>query len=389
MVVKLKPNSYKQCWAVCALGLPVVLAVIVMAGCAGNGAKSMVAGSGGGGLKASSASISLENEGSVQLRIGDDPAAPEGQIVTLRLDITSMRAWNSTSSDAIDFLVDPISVELTHSSTVTVPIAQSGANPNTTYDRLDIVYAGVGIAYVDYPSGTLYNQELGALPSQTVDLSSSPITLGSDPVIVDVNVNVPSMIVLPPVGNWSPRGPRSMTARPMATGATLGGNPLVTASQSGTQSQSGQIQYLNGSVTKVVGNALTIKPTGNSSFTFQTSSSTDFEDATLGTALNAIVEVNGSTQADGSLFADEVELVDIANGTEMLGMVSSVAPDVQLSLGGAGWDWLWHEYCAGGQDGQQPDGSGQLYCEHGQNRYDGRDRRFRWGAHLSRPAGGA
>jgi Domain of unknown function (DUF5666) len=116
-----------------------------------------------------------------------------------------------------------------------------------------------------------------------------------------------------------------------------GSSPLVNVSQSQIQTsqqqpQSGQVQHLVGSVTKIAGNAITIKPTGNSSFTLQTDSGTDFEDVTLATALNATVEVNGSTQSDGSLYADEVELVDVTNRVELLGLVTSVAPDFELSM---------------------------------------------------------
>jgi hypothetical protein len=342
-------------------GLLLILAFIFLTGCGGKSGSSLASGAGNGASKANDG-IGLSNEGSVQLRIGDDPTTPDGRIVTLRLDITSMRLWNSSTSDAIDFLVDPVSVELTHSSTITIPIAESGANPNTVYDRLDITYSGSALSYMDMPSTTIYNQELGPLPDQTVDLSATPVTLGSDPVVINVSVNVPSMVTLPPVGattvganpvvrmanglrvvNLPPRLSAGVTARgrvsarPMASGAGLNGSPLVTVSQSGIQTsqqqpQSGQIQHLIGPVTKVVGNAITIQPTGNSSFTFQTGSGTDFEDVTLGTALNATVEINGSTQSDGSLYADEVELVDTANGVELIGMVTSSYPDLTLSL---------------------------------------------------------
>ena len=399
---------------------------------------TMGASTGSGSTKLSQG-IDPTNEGSVQLRIGDDPATPEGRIMTLRLDITSMKLWNSSElaitacaagngdgvydytpthgnapaigqtlditgmtnaanngtfvvtalgvgtftvvnaiaapeSDsvgtaisqtagpgAIDFLVDPVSVELTHSSTVTVPIAQSAANPNTSYDRLDIAYSGSAITYMDMPSLTAVNQELGPLPKQTVDLSAAPVTLGTDPVVINVNVNVASMVTLPPIGISSlgvgrgvqiknglrivnlPRPVKSkavvtgeMTARPMAVGAALNGSPVVTVSQSQIQNgnqqpQNGQIQHVVGTVTRVVGKAITVKSNG-ANLTFQTDANTTFQAITLSTALNAMVEMNGSTQSDGSLYADEVELVDIANGVELEGMATYIYPDTDLYI---------------------------------------------------------
>lgn len=413
----------------------VVIVVVLLTGCDRN-MNTMLAGAGSGSTKLSQG-IDPNNEGSVQLRIGDDPATPEGRIMALRLDITSMKLWNSSAlaitactagngngvynytvtrgsapaigqtlditgmtdpanngtfivtalgvgaftvvnasaalesgsdgtaitktagPEAIDFLVDPVSVELTHSSTITVPIAQSGANPNTSYDRLDIAYSGSAITYMDVPSLTAVDQELGPLPNQTVDLSTSPVTLGTDPVVINVNVNDASMVTLPPIGVTDlgvgrsvqikngvrimhlPRPVRSkavvagkVTAH--ALGATLNGSPLVTVSQSQIQSdkqqpQNGQIQHVVGPVTRVVGNAITVKSNG-ANLTFQTDENTRFQSITLPTALNAMVEMNGSTQSDGSLYADEVELVDIANGVELEGTATYAYPDADLYL---------------------------------------------------------
>lgn len=302
MWFKLKRNTYR--WAVCAFGLSLILAVIVMTGCGGESAGSALAGLGSGGLKAGSAAISLDNPGSLQLRIGDDPSTTDDRIMALRLDTTALRAWNSSSSDSIDFLVDPVSVELVHSSTITVPIAQTGANPNTLYDRVDISCSGAGLTYMDYPSGALDNQELGALSTITVDLTNSPLTRGTDPLIVDVNVNVPSLVILPPVGNVRQPVLRGLAPRPMASGATTGSSPGVTVTRLSIQTgqeqpEGGQVQYLYGIVTRTVGNTLTVKSSSNSTFKFQTDGNTSFKDVTLGTVLNAIVEGNGSTQADG------------------------------------------------------------------------------------------
>jgi len=110
MWFKLQRNTYR--WAVCPFGLPLILAVIVMTGCGGKGPNAALVGLGSGGVKAGSAAISLDNPGSSQLRIGDDPPTPDARIVALRLDITALRSWNSPTGNSIDFPVDPVSVEL-------------------------------------------------------------------------------------------------------------------------------------------------------------------------------------------------------------------------------------------------------------------------------------
>ena len=342
-------------WRVSCVVSFLLSSLLILSGCGGSsgpGQKAL-----GGGNLHGAGGIDPTNSGSVQLRIGDDPTTPDGRIVALRLDIASMTLWNSTTADSISFLSEPISVELAHNSTVTVPISQSGANPNTQYDRLDITYSGSAISYMDVPSMTIYNQELGALPNQTVDLSTTPVALAGDPVVINVQVNVQSVADLPvsaPLVIYSPRVvrpawvnvnlPAVMRAtRGQKSGikaiahALTGNSPSVTVSQSNIQqgeqqSQNGQIQHFVGTITNVVGSSITVKQQGNSSFTFSTDGNTAFSGVTLSTALNAMVEVNGSTQADGSLYADEVELVDVANGIELIGLVSSVYPDTIMSL---------------------------------------------------------
>jgi hypothetical protein len=328
--------------------------LLILAGCGSSGsARNTLA----GGNSHGTGGIDPSNSGSVQLRIGDDPATPDGRIVALRLDIASMTLWNSTTLDSISFLSGPISVELTHNSTITVPISESGANPNTQYDRLNITYSGAAISYMDVPSMTIYEQDLGALPNQTVDLSAAPVILASAPVVINVQVNVPSVATLPPI--VAPLVAYSRAARPAWRHVTLpplrrnsqdpksgvkaiahaltANSPSVTVSQSNIpqgkeQPENGQVQRFIGTVTNVAGSSITVKQQGNSCFTFSTDGNTNFSNVTLSTALNAVVEVNGSTQADGSLYADEVELVDVANGIELTGLVTSAYPDTVLSL---------------------------------------------------------
>jgi uncharacterized protein DUF5666 len=337
-------------WRAVCIG-SVILTLSVLSGCSGYSQSATQ----GLSLGRSATGIDPNNEGSLQLRIGDDPTTPAGRIVALRLDIATMRFRNSTTGDSISFLGDPVSVELTHSSTVTVPIAQSGANPDTTYDLLDIAYTGSAISYMNVPSMLIYNQELGPLPDQTVPLSP-PVSLGTEPLVLNVQIDVSSIAEIPPImtplgapvagsrqAPWRTvvlppvvrTGRKQSTVKAMATSLT-GNSPAVTVSQSliqqnEQQPQSGQIQHLVGVCTKVGVNSITLKVNG-SSFAFQTDANTDFENVTLGTSLNSILEVSGATQADGSLHADEVELVDVANGVELTGLVTSVYPDTELSM---------------------------------------------------------
>ena len=73
----------------------VVIVLVLLTGCDRN-MNTMGANTGSGSTKLSQG-IDPNNEGSVQLRIGDDPATTEGRIMALRLDISSMKLWNSSA----------------------------------------------------------------------------------------------------------------------------------------------------------------------------------------------------------------------------------------------------------------------------------------------------
>jgi uncharacterized protein DUF5666 len=104
----------------------------------------------------------------------------------------------------------------------------------------------------------------------------------------------------------------------------------ITAKAPGAQAEQdddGEIEDVTGTVTAATSNSFTLKvgQTG-SSLTFNFDATTQFSDGvTAATLLNQIVEVEGFTRSDGSLFAKEVEGQEASTGSELEGIIRSIS----------------------------------------------------------------
>jgi hypothetical protein len=321
-------------WAVWCFSLVVISSfLLLLAGCGGASMANIPAGTHAAASEVTD--FPALNSGNlptspVQFQIGDAPNSSDGQIVTFQLGINSITAHNTTNGDWVQ-LFGPGSVELTQSAT-TAMLVSSGGAPQETFDQLVISYSGLTDTTLDV-NGVPQVQVLPPPPDQTVDLTAggnTPIVVGADPSVVTINVNVPATTAqINPNFAWP--GPNARRQhRAASVPAVTTGQPVLLVSQAAVKAENQQIQHVIGQVTKVVGNAVTVTPgRPNSALTFQTStdpSQTKFENITLGTALNALVEVNGSTQSDGSLFADEVEGIDWDGGAELEGLLGGYNP---------------------------------------------------------------
>jgi uncharacterized protein DUF5666 len=114
----------------------------------------------------------------------------------------------------------------------------------------------------------------------------------------------------------------SFTTRPVATEAQQ-------------QDDTGEIEGAVGKVSSISGSNFTLDLAGsNSQLVFATDNTTQFKDGltNLASALNQLVKVEGSTRADGSLFAKELEGIEGPNGSELDGLLTLVTGNPATSL---------------------------------------------------------
>jgi hypothetical protein len=248
----------------------------------------------------------------VEVRIGDNPSSSDKQIVSFQLSFTSIKAVNKASGDWVQ-LFGTGSAELIHSAASSELVA-SGDAPQESFDQLVLQYSGASLAYLN-SAGALVQSNPAPPGSETVDLSGSPIVIGAAPIVLSIKVDVPSTVNLN-----------------LAQGTATLNVPSVTVSQTAVNPtssavESGHMQAIVGQVTNVSGNNMTVTlGQENTALVFQTNPTsgqpTTFENISLGTALNMLVSVSGSTQADGSLYASDVSGSDSSDGLRMQGIVS-------------------------------------------------------------------
>ena len=316
----IKPNSI-QPKLFSVLGFAVIIASLVLVGCGGTGSP-VLSQNNGPAIRAFASSQPNAPLTPLQLQIGDNPNASEKQIVAFQISLGSATARNSATGDWVEVLNNG-STELTHSATTTNLIASGGA-PQMTYDQLDLVYTGAYVSYLD-DAGNVVMQNLTPPQEQIIDLTqapNTPIVVGADPSIVGINIDVAGTVSLNGPGITAAGRKRNGAVRTMGT--AIMGTPVVSVSQYAISASNQQIQHLIGNATSVTGNIINITPNqSNTMVSFNTDPNlTDFENITLSTAQDMLVEINGSTQADGSLFADEVEAIDASTGSELEGVLA-------------------------------------------------------------------
>jgi hypothetical protein len=308
--------------------LAVLLVAWTLVGCGGS---STPAASGGNGSKQGSSGSQTSPTTTVLLQMGDNPSSSDGQTIVFHLVVTSVTLMDSVSDTSTELLRDG-AVELVHNASVTEPLAQVSVSPGT-YDGVLIEYSGSTVTSLQ-ADGTPLTQNLIPPSSQTIDLSQSPITIGTEPTILNINVDVAASL-----GGAQIAGRRPSSKYKALANGTMA-SPAVTVSQvaiptSGQEEpETGEIDRFIGQVVAVNGNAMTIS-VGESpqTLTFMTSSDplvTVFENVSLATALNATVEVAGSTQADGTLFASEVEGLESSTGADVEALLSGYNPSGTL-----------------------------------------------------------
>ncbi len=323
--MKYQPIKYVDSSKIKFLSLLAVLAVAwTLVGCGGS---SMSAVSSGNASKQGSSGSQTSPTSTVLLQMGDNPSSSDGQTIVFHLVVTSVTLTDSVSDTSAELLRDG-AVEVVHNASATEPLAQVSV-PQGTYDGVVIEYSGSTVTSLQ-PDGTPVVQNLIPPSSETIDMSQSPITIGTDPTILNVNVDVPASLGGAQIAGRKPNS----KYKALASGTMA--SPAVTVSQvaipsSGQeQPETGEIDRFIGQVMAVNGNAMTIS-VGESAqtLTFMTSSDplvTVFENVSLATALNTTVEVAGSTQPDGTLFADEVEGLESETGADVEALLSGYNP---------------------------------------------------------------
>lgn len=302
MNTQISRNSLSQV-AKLTFTFALVALIVVAAGCGG-----------GGGAVANNPGPTPTPAGatSTQIRFGD---APADSVIAFEVSVSSLSLTPAAGGAPIAVTVPANNrIELTHASGKFEPFV-TGSLPQGTFSAANLTLVNSELTFL---SGTGTAVHINGPASASITVPLSPNLAISGPLVLNIDVNVANSITTTAgVVNGISFGPTSFSITAKAPGAA--------ANQ---QDDDGEIEDVQGTVTAVSGSSFTLKVgQAGSSLTFATDGTTQFKDGvtTVASLLNQVVTVEGFTQADGSLFAKEVEGLESNTGAEVEGLITAIS----------------------------------------------------------------
>lgn len=257
-----------------------------------------------------------------QIRIGD---APVDRVIAFELTIGSPVVLTpSGGGSAVNLTVGANRLEFSHMSGKLEPLSVTNF-PQGSYASAAITITHPEMTFLN-SGGTQTTLQGSATQTVTVNFNP-PLTIGNAPAVVNVDLNLANSIATDQAGNITGFN---------FSGSSFNISTKAVAPEAQQEDDDGEIESVAGLVTSVSGNNFTIKAgRSGAQLTFVTDATTHFSDGltNVASALNQIVNVEGVTRSDGSLFAKEVEGIENQNGAETEGLVSSVTGSPATSLG--------------------------------------------------------
>ena len=252
------------------------------------------------------------NPQTIELRIGSEPTE---RIVSLSLNLTSLKATNSGAQD-LELLTAPITVEFTRSAIVTEPVVVRDIYQDT-YSALVLADMTGQVTFYDN-NGQLTSQAL-SVSGQTIALTPN-LVLGTDPQVFNVSLDLAQSFTV----NTNTVTVNSLVA---TTQAVLPAPPVAPAVG---QPETGSINFLVGTVTAVDTNTkvISLQPFSGDLLSVTYDNSTVFSNCDPVTMTGTMVEVQADTQTNAVVLASQVALIEnSASSSELYGTLTGLAPD--------------------------------------------------------------
>jgi hypothetical protein len=278
----------------------------------------------------------------VQLRVGD---APVDQLLNFEVTILSPVVATLSSGEKANAVLGNNRIELSHTAGKLEPLLNITL-PQGTYKTIDITLADPAVTYVytrvkqqgdyfgsnDVSAPELVSQDFPGNQTVTIHFDP-PVTFGSDASIVNLDVNLANSLV------FNPNDSQEITGVTF-TPASFTFTKKAIAAADKQQDKDGELESVWGTVSAVSGSSIVLNA-GQSGAVLQiaTSSTTKFHDSLKGIndTLGRLIEVEGFTQANGTMLATEVELLAGNTGASIEGVVLDAGDSMvnrnALSLG--------------------------------------------------------
>jgi len=240
----------------------------------------------------------------VQVKVGD---AAADRVVAFEMTLTSLVLTTSNGQE-VTALAEPRRIEFTRLAGALEPVALLDI-PQGIYTEAAVVGSSIHLTYIDatgelreYTNSANFNTSVMLDPKLTVNASS---VLGVDLNLAASILSLDSTNVEPP------------QFEPVYTFSVA---PVSATEQ---QEEEGALEHVTGVVTAADSGSFTMLLGQNGiPLSFAVDASTTFQGVTLTTLPNMIVEVDGVTAADGTLYAERVAGLANSNGAVLEGMLT-------------------------------------------------------------------
>lgn len=245
----------------------------------------------------------LQPSSAVQVKVGDTAA---DRVVALEMTLTSL-VLTASNGQQVTLLRDSHRIEFTRLAGTLEPIAALSI-PQGSYTEAALTGSDLHLTYIDATGAV---QEYTATGEITKSMALNPQLGVTTSSVINVDLNLAASILSIDPTNAEP--PQFDPVYTFSVSPVSAGQP---------REEEGALQHIVGVVSAADSSSFTLRLGQNGiSLNFAVDASTAFQDVTLTTLPNMIVEVDGVTAADGSLHAERVAGLSTTSGAVLEGML--------------------------------------------------------------------
>jgi hypothetical protein len=249
-------------------------------------------------------STPLQPSSAVQVKIGD---ATADRVIALEMTLTSL-VLTKSDGQQVSVLPQARRIEFTRLAGTVEPVALLNI-PQGSYTEAALVGSNLHLTYLD---ATAAVQEYTQTREITASMVLNPQLGVTTSSVINVDLNLAASILSIDPTNVAPP-----QFRPVYTFSI---SPVSATQQ---QEEEGALEHVVGVVTAADSSSFTMQLGQNGILlTFGVDASTAFQDVTLTTLTNMIVEVDGVTAADGTLYAERLAGLTTTSGAVVEGMLT-------------------------------------------------------------------
>jgi hypothetical protein len=253
------------------------------------------------------------------VNIGD---APSDRLVAVSMTIGSM-TLTKASGGTVSVVSSSTPIEIMHLMGAVDPISLMNVAQGP-YSGATMNISGATVMYMDPNTMQLVQKSVSGPMNTTVNFSPS-LTIGTSPMVLNLDMNMASSVSIDQSGNVSTTPTMTATMNPCCTGSSQ-------------DPENGGIEHMIGSVMSFSGSSFTMSMMQSSqNIPVATGSNTQFEGmgGMGGMSNNMLVMVDATMQSDGTFMASKVQSVmSMSNGSMAGGLVTGTTgnPVTQLTL---------------------------------------------------------